>query len=145
MSTTIVVPWFGVGLAVIVAFLANSLWFGPKTLYPVWWRAMGKSPDEQPGEGRSMVGVFSLILLALIVEAFALSWVLQAAAKLYDLSDISPGTGALIGLGIGIAFAALTSLGHRLFAGQGLLVWIIEAGGDVLGLTLMGLVLSIYV
>jgi len=36
-------------------------------------------------------------------------------------------------------------VGHRLFSGQGLKVWAIEAGGDVLGLTLMGLVLSFFV
>ncbi len=70
---------------------------------------------------------------------------MQATLKLYDLKDISLLTGALVGLGIGVAFAAMTSFGHRMFAGQGFKVWLIEIGGDLLGLVLMGAVLSIYV
>ena len=54
-------------------------------------------------------------------------------------------TGALVGLAIGIGFAAAPALGHRLFSGQGIKVWLIESGGDILGLTLMGAVLSFFV
>jgi hypothetical protein len=139
------VPWFGVWIAVIVAFFANYLYFGPKTMFPVWWRAMGKSSDEQPGDGQNMPLVFGLMVVALFVQALTLSWVLQATLALYDLKDISLATGALVGLGIGVAFAAMTSFGHRMFAGQGFKVWLIEIGGDLLGLLLMGAVLSIYV
>lgn len=145
MDLPVGIPWFGVWLAVIVAFFANYLYFGPKTMFPVWWRAMGKPADEQPGKGQNMPLVFALMVVALFVEAITLSWVLQAALKLYGLSDISLATGALVGLGMGVAFAAMTSFGHRMFAGQGFKVWLIEIGGDVLGLTLMGAVLSLYV
>ncbi|MFN8156212.1 MAG: DUF1761 domain-containing protein [Candidatus Nanopelagicales bacterium] len=145
MDLTVFVPWFGVWLAVIVAFFANYLYFGPKTMFPVWWRAMGKPADEKPGQGQNMPLVFLLMVVALFVQAITLSWVLQATLKLYDLKDISLLTGALVGLGMGVAFAAMTSFGHRMFAGQGFKVWLIEIGGDLLGLVLMGAVLSIYV
>jgi len=141
----VVVPWFGVWIAVIVAFFANYLYFGPKTMFPVWWRAMRKPVDEKPGTGQNMPLVFALMVVALFVQAVTLSWVLQATLALYDLKDISLATGALVGLGIGVAFAAMTSFGHRMFAGQGFKVWLIEIGGDLLGLVLMGAVLSIYV
>lgn len=88
--------------------------------------------------------VFALMVVALFVQAITLSWVLQATLALYDLKDISLATGALVGLGIGVAFAAMTSFGHRMFA-SGFKVWLIEIGGDLLGLVLMGAVLSIYV
>jgi hypothetical protein len=142
---SVFVPWFGVWIAVIVAFFANYLYFGQKTMFPVWWRAMGKSSDEQPGAGQNMPLVFGLMVVALFVQALTLSWVLQATLALYDLKDISLATGALVGLGMGVAFAAMTSFGHRMFAGQGFKVWLIEIGGDLLGLLLMGAVLSIYV
>jgi hypothetical protein len=145
MDLTVFVPWFGVWLAVIVAFFANYLYFGPRTMFPVWWRAMGKSSEEKPGDGQNMPLVFALMIVALFVQAITLSWVLQATLKLYDLDDISLLTGALVGLGMGVAFAAMTSFGHRMFAGQGFKVWLIEIGGDLIGLTLMGAVLSIYV
>ena len=146
MTTTVIIPFFGIAFAVIVAFFANYLYFGPKTMLPIWWRAIGKSPDEQPGGDRQSAGVaFGLTFLAAIVQALLMSWVLQAVAKLYRLSDVSLATGALVGLAMGVGFAAAPALGHRLFGGQGIKVWLIESGGDILSLTLMGAVLSIYV
>lgn len=143
MDSTVTVPFFGILVAVVVAFFANFLWFGPKTFYPVWARALGR-PDQRPGEGSSMALVFGLTIVGSLVMALTLSWVLQAAAALYD-ADISLGAGALIGALMGLGIAAAASLGHRLFAGQGLVVWAIEVGGDILGLTLMGAVLALYV
>jgi len=143
--TTVTVPILGIALAVIVAFLANYLYFGPRTMFPVWWRAIGKSPDEQPDLGNSAGMSFGLVFVASVVQALLMSWLLQAVATLYDLTDVSLVTGALVGLAIGIGFAAAPALGHRLFGGQGLTVWLIESGGDLLGLTLMGAVLSFFV
>ncbi len=142
MSVTL--PWLGILLAVLVSFVANFVWFGPRTFYPVWARALGKDPAEQPGGGQSMAVVFGLTIAAAVVQAVAMAWVLQAAAALYPTSDVSAVFGALVGLAMGASIAAATSLGHRLFAGQGLVVWAIEVGGDILGLTLMGLVLSFW-
>jgi hypothetical protein len=87
--------------------------------------------------------VFGLTLLASLTMALTLSWVLQAAAALYS-ADVTVGFGALVGVLVGAGIAAAASLGHRLFAGQGLVVWAIEVGGDILGLTLMGVVLSFW-
>lgn len=142
--TSVTIPWLGVLVAVVVAFLANYLWFGPKTFFPVWWRAIGRSEADVPGAGQSMGLVFGLTALGSVVQALTMSWVLQATIALYGVSDVSAGTGALVGLAMGLGIAAATSLGHRMFAGQGLLVWAIEIGGDVLGLTLMGIVLSFW-
>jgi hypothetical protein len=143
MESPVIIPFFGILIAVVVAFFANFAWFGPKTFYPVWARALGKS-GGQPAEGGSMALVFGLTIVGSVVMALTLSWVLQAAAALYD-ADLSVGAGALIGALMGVGIAAAASLGHRLFAGQGLVVWAIEVGGDILGLTLMGAVLALYV
>ena len=64
-------------------------------------------------------------------------------AALYD-QEVTVGTGLLVGALVGAGIAAAASLGHRLFAGQGLKVWAIEVGGDILGLTLIGGVLSFW-
>jgi hypothetical protein len=143
MDSPVTLPFFGILIAVVVAFFANFLWFGPKTFYPVWARALGR-PEDQGGEGGNMALVFGLTLVGSVVMAVTMSWVLQAAGALYD-TDIGVGAGALVGALMGVGIAAAASLGHRLFAGQGLLVWAIEVGGDILGLTLMGAVLGLYV
>ena len=64
--------------------------------------------------------------------------------SVYDVTNASLGFGAVTGAAVGVGIAAAASLGHRLFAGQGLVVWAIEVGGDILGLTLMGLVLAFF-
>jgi hypothetical protein len=143
---TVTVNLLAVLLAVVVAFVANFVWFGPKTFYPVWARALGKDPAEAPGQegGLGMGAVFGLTILGSVVMALTVCWVLQAAMSVYDITDASPGFGAVTGATVGVGIAAAASLGHRLFAGQGLTVWAIEIGGDILGLTLMGLVLAFF-
>jgi hypothetical protein len=146
MNSSVAVPLLGVLLAVVVSFVANFIYFGPKTMFPIWWRAIGKSPEDQPGDtGQSPAMMFGPVVVASIVQALLMSWVLQAVAKLYNTADVSLVTGTLVGLAIGIGFAAAPALGHRLFSGQGFKVWLIESGGDILGLTLMGAVLSFFV
>jgi len=43
-------------------------------------------------------------------------------------------------LGVGIAMCA--SLSHRLFAGEGLKVWIIETANDAINLTIAGAIIA---
>ena len=56
--------------------------------------------------------------------------------------SVSWWTGLVVGAILGVALAAAPALGHRLFSGQGLRVWLIESGADVLGLALMGAILG---
>ncbi len=139
---TVTIPWLGVLIAFVVAFVANFLWFGPRTMFPIWWRALGKPDTEQPAT-EGMAKVFGLTIVGLLVQVLTMSWVLQASAALYD-QDVTLGAGLLIGAAVGAGIAAAASLGHRLFAGQGLTVWAIEVGGDIIGLTLIGGVLSFW-
>ena len=105
--------WLAILVAFVVAFLAGALWFGPKTFFPVWWKAI--VPQSEP-----------------------LHHVGLAAGP------VGPLGGLLTGLLLGIGFAAASSLSHRLFAGHGLKVWIIEVGSDVLNYTLVGLVIGLF-
>jgi hypothetical protein len=143
---TVTVNLLAVLLAVVASFVANFIWFGPKTFYPVWARALGKDPASTPGDGQGlgMGAVFGLTILGSVISALTLCWVLQAALAVYSTADASLVFGAVTGAALGVGIAAATSLGHRLFAGQGLVVWAIEVGGDILGLTLMGVVLSFF-
>jgi hypothetical protein len=143
---TVTVNVLAVLAAVVVAFVANFVWFGPKTFYPVWARALGKDPSQPAAQdsGLGMGAVFGLTILGSVAQALTLCWLLQAALAVYDKTDASLVFGAVTGAAVGVGIAAASSLGHRLFAGQGLKVWAIEVGGDILGLTLMGLVLAFF-
>lgn len=133
------VPWVGVIVATLVGFMASFLWFNQNTFFPVWWRAMGKG-DEQPGDGQSMGLLFGLALLSQLALAIVTAVVLGG----WTDGDASLTDGLITGLMLGVA-AAGASLGHRLFAGQGLFVWVLEVGSDVLNLALMGMVLSLWI
>jgi len=135
------IHWIGVLLCIVASFVSGFAWFGPKTFYPVWKRAMGQSPTDDPGESQNMAVTFGLTLIGIIVQAIVLALIL-------DLLDRATGrvtlvTGLGTGLVVGIGAAAM-SLGHRLFAGHGVKVWLIEVGNDILNFAIMGLILSFF-
>lgn len=135
------VNWLAVIAATAAAFVVGFIWFGPKTFFPVWWRAMGRSMDDPPGSD-NMAKVFGLTLLGALVQATVLALVIGLAREAGN--DVNWLAGAGIGALMGVGFAAATSLSHRLFAGHGLKVWAIEVGGDIAQLTAMGLVLGLW-
>lgn len=133
--------WLAIVVSFIVVFAAGAIWFGPKTFFPIWWKAMGRG-DEQPGGGQNMAVVFCSTAVANFLQVVAL------ASIIYFVRLSNPGfgalDGALTGLAVGIFIAAGASLSHRLFAGQGFKVWIIECGSDVVNLTLAGVILGLW-
>ena len=145
MASTIGVTWVGVILSFILVFAFNMTYFSAKGLYPAWVRALGQDPQRNAERARSsnMAPAFSLVTVGLFAQAFLMDWVIQAAHALYG-HDISFIGGIGIGAGVGAGIAAAASLGHRVFSGQGLRVWIIEVGADILGLAIMGGVFSFW-
>lgn len=118
-------------ISIVVSFTGSGLWFGPKTFFPVWWKEMGRSPDEKPGTD-NMAQVFGLTFLGVVIQTFVLGWAMER------MSVQTWVDGAQVGAILGTGLAAFTSLGHRLFAENNLKVWLIEVGADVLTLTLAG-------
>jgi len=132
--------WLAIIVATLAAFVAGAIWFGPKTFFPVWWKLMGKTPGEDPGANANMPVVFGSTFVGALVQAFTLAVVIHFVAA----GDASFGAvaGGLTGLLVGIGLGAASSLSHRLFAGVGFRVWLIEVGSDVLNLTIMGVILG---
>ena len=82
--------------------------------------------------GSVIVGQF----LQVLTLAFVLSALGPAIASGID--------GALVGLLLGVGIAAGSSLSHRIFAGHGFGVWVIEVGNDIVNLGLAGYLLAIF-
>lgn len=131
------INWVGVFLASVAAFASGFAWFNEKTFFGVWWRLMGKG-DEQPGGNNSMALVFASLVLGIVVQAVVIELILDSVRGNGELSGIS---GAGWGIAIGLLIAA-ASLGHRLFAGHGYRVWLIEVANDVLNCVIAGAILG---
>ena len=132
------------GLAVVVstiaAFVVGAIWFGPKTFYPIWWKAIGRSPEDKPEGSGSMAVTFGLIGVAAFVQAVVLALIISVLRD--SGTEVGLVLGAVTGLIVGVGFSATTSLGHRLLSGQGFVVWAIEVGGDIAALVVMGGILG---
>lgn len=134
-------PFLALLLATLAGLVVNFVWFSPKTFFPVWWRALGHT-DEIPGgaDGSAMAPTFVMTTLALAAQAVVVWFALDLVSSARD-QTLSLGMGATVGAVLGVGIAAASSLGHRLFSGQGVRVWAIEVGADVLTLMVMGAVI----
>jgi len=129
-----------VPLATIAIVVINSIWFGPKTFYPIWWKAMGKEmkkPEDRDTSGKTMLRLFGGSFAAALAQAIVLFVAIFA-------SGFSIAGGAIMGLGFGVV-AAGASLSHRLFGEQGFKVWIIEVAADVIALMAAGAIIAAFV
>lgn len=132
----------GLVVATLVHFVIGGIWFGPKTLFPLWWRLLGNDPAQRPVPKHPMGIIFSATALAAAAQVATL-FVMRAAVTGGDhsLSSVSCGVlGATLALGL----SASASLPHRLFAHQGFRVWALECGQDVVSLTCAGFVLGAF-
>lgn len=131
-------------LAVLFAGLAGiaigSIWFGPKTFFPIWWAEMGRKPGEVPAAATSPAVTFGLTFVAAFVQAFSLALIL-AMAKL-AMPGLTALDGLVIGALAGFGFAAASSLSHKLFGGISLKAWVLEVGQDIVSLSVMGLIIA---
>jgi len=127
-------------LGVLAAYVFNAIWFGPKTFYPMWFRALGKpEPRREDADmsAKNQIKLFGGTFAGALAQGVVLSIVISL------IPNATGFDGALAGLGLGV-LAAGASLGHRLFAYQGFKVWIIEVSADIIGLVLMGLVIGLF-
>ncbi len=134
--------------ASIISFAIGAIWFGPKTFYPVWMRALGR---EIPKERVKMTGGETLLMfggtyLAALIQVITLAVIIslgRSASPSFGLLD-----GAIYGFVFSVGLGAFASLSHRMFGQanfkvyQSLKVWLIEVSQDVLCLTIAGVILA---
>jgi hypothetical protein len=117
------------------SFVSGFLWFGPATFFPTWWRLMGKGPKDAPGGSVNMGVAFGSVLVGQALQVTVLALILSA------LNITAPLDGALVGLLIGVGIVGGSGLSHRIFAGHGFGVLLLEAGNDIVNLGLAGAIL----
>jgi hypothetical protein len=126
-------------ISIIFTFFSGLIWFGPKTFYPIWMKAMGISATDLSGKVKPAT-VFPSLLLAIVFQVFVNATLitnLKHSNSSFGLLDGSV-TGFLLGAGI----CSMPNLGHRLFAGNGFKVWLIENGNDIFNMTVVGAIVA---
>ncbi|HEY3313486.1 MAG TPA: DUF1761 domain-containing protein [Anaerolineales bacterium] len=135
------INWLAVVACVVVSMISGSLWYNPKTFFPIWWKGIGKKDDDRPGAGMNMGMVWGLTILASFVQAVAMAFMVKAMGSLMS-GGVSLASGALTGWMLWLGFIAPTYLVNKLFAGYSLKIWAIEAGNHLLNFVLFGAILG---
>ena len=133
------INWIAVVVCVVVSMISGSLWYNPKTFFPVWWKGIGKSDKEVPGM-ENMGMTWALTVLSSFVQAVSMSLIVSAMGSLTGGPTL--GSGALTGFMAWLGFVAPTYLVNKLFAGHGLKIWAIEAGNHLINFILFGAILG---
>lgn len=132
------INWLAVIVCVIVSMVSGSLWYNPKTFFPMWWKVVGKE-NQAPGM-QNMGMTWSLTVLSSFVQAIAMAFMVNAMGKLMGGTNLV--TGASTGFMLWLGFIAPTYLVNKLFAGHGLKIWAIEVGNHLINFLLFGAILG---
>src|SRR3972149_3028844 len=109
------INWLAVVACVVASMVIGSFWFNPKTFYPAWWKAIGRSESDAPGM-QNMGMVWGLTVVASLVQAIFISLMVTA------MGSMTPGgatlaSGVMAGFILWLGFVAPSSLTNKLFAG----------------------------
>ncbi len=133
------INWLAVVACVVVSMIVGSLWFNPKTFYPAWWKAIGRSENDVPGM-QNMGMVWGLTVLASFVQAVFMALMVNAMGSMTE-GGATLGSGATAGFLLWLGFVAPSSLTNKLFASQ-LKAWVIEVGNHLVTFVAMGAILG---
>ena len=125
------INWAAFAAVYVIGFMFSALWFGPKTFYPIWWKLMGDRPmPTRETQTTSGFALFGLTMVGLFVQILAVAL-------------LTPTLGIMAGVFVGLV-GAFASLGHRMFAGHGVKVWLIEVTPDVIVAVIAAVIFSFW-
>lgn len=128
--------YLGILLAALAMFALGAVWFSPVMFAKAWMREAGIDPNQKP-DGKAMGRMLGITFVLLLVAAFTLD---------SFVSNWSAGEGFWHGLWVGLMGGLLTSAAigiNFLFEKRSLKHFLINAGYDVVGFCLMGMILSL--
>src|SRR5579885_1726964 len=128
--------YLGILLAAAAMFGVGSVWYSPVLFAKAWMREAGMDPNQPKPDAKTMGKTFGATFVLLLVCATVLDVL---------ISNSTAGEGILHGLFIGflggVVASAITAINH-LFESKSLKLFLINAGYDVLGFCLMGVILA---
>jgi hypothetical protein len=130
------INWPAVVVCVLFSVVSGSLWFGPRTFFPVWWKAIGKGESDKP-DGRPLTWI--LILFSSFVEVVFMALMVNALGSRTGGATLA--SGAALGFLLWLGFVAPTSLVNKLFPAH-LKAWAIENGNHLINFVVFGAILG---
>jgi hypothetical protein len=126
----------GIFLAALAMFALGSVWFSPLMFVNRWVKESGVDASNKP-EGREMARMFGLTFLLLLLAAATLDCVLTSWAAGEGVSH-----GLAEGFLGGVLVVCATGI-NFLFEKRSFMHFLINAGYDMVGFCIMGVVLSL--
>jgi hypothetical protein len=136
------VNWWAVLAGVVISMVSGSLWYNPKTFFPVWWKGIGKADSGQEPGTDNMAVTWILTMLASAVQALFVGLFVNWLGPV--LGGVNALNGLLIGFLLWLGFIMPTYLVNKLFAGHGFTVWAIEIGNHLVNFLLFGLLFGLW-
>jgi len=130
------IRWTTVAACFVFSIVSGGVWFGPKTFFPAWWQAIGKSSSDQPV---GTATTWMLLMLTSLTQVLCASLLVPVVAN--AIGGINPTSGAIAGCFIWLGFVAPTGLANKLFAGY-LKAWAIESGNHLLNFVVFGAIIG---
>ncbi len=134
------IKWLAVLACVVASMIIGSVWFSPKTFFPAWWKAIGKSDSADPGGSTIGMGLtWGLIVFSAFVQAVFISLFVNSMGSLTGGTSLV--SGATAGFMLWLGFVAPSSLTNKLFADR-LKAWVLEAGNHLVTFVVMGAIVG---
>jgi hypothetical protein len=130
------INFFALAVAALASFAIGAVWYSPVLFSKAWQSAVGLTTESL--EKANMALIFGSSFALIFLMNFGLAVILQGHAG----GDVSVLSGALYGFLIGLFFVA-TSIGiNILYQRKSFRLWAIDAGYQVLYLTVGGAILG---
>ncbi len=126
------INYWAVAVAAIVPMVLGALWYSPALFARPWMRAVGRTEEELGGMGLGYV----LSAIAAILSSYALARI-GAWAEVDGLWN-----GILVGLLVWVGFVGTVLAVTTYFSGRPRALWFINAGYQLVSLTIMGAILG---
>jgi len=137
------INWLAVVACVVASMIIGGTWFGPKTFFPVWWKAIGKSDSADQGGSTIGMGLtWGLIVFSAFVQAVFMSLMVHAMGSMTP-GGATLGSGAMAGFFLWLGFVAPSSLTNKLFADR-LKAWVLEVGNHLITFVAMGAIIGAF-
>ena len=123
-------------ISAISAMVVSFIWYSPPLLEKSWLDQIGRTRAQVEGDSplKYLVAFIGSLLMAYIL------------ARLLDIvGGPSLELGILMAVVVWVAFVAATSAANFAFAGRPVRLWLIENGGHLLTLLVMGAILGLWV
>jgi uncharacterized membrane protein YbaN (DUF454 family) len=128
--------WLAVFVAAFVAFLSGAIWYSNILFGKKWQKAVGLTDKEI--KNANMTEVMGVSAVTVIVSAVAIGLLV----KVLVLTDVYQG--ALFGAMVAVGILGTNKLMQVKFERRPMTYWYITLGADIIALSIMGAVLSVW-